>query len=107
LKNLVAKHFVKGYRVGDFVECIDGNPFNCKVANLRIYTHSEHGKRTGWQSRSQAVVVGDVEYRSVREAAKALHVSYQTLLDYMGGKVKHSVIRDIPIFKNMVEGTDA
>ena len=37
LKNLVARHFHKDYRAGDYVEVMGGNPFNCSVKNLRIY----------------------------------------------------------------------
>ena len=105
LKNLVARHFVVGYRNGDYVEVLDGNPFNCAAGNLGLYTQSEHGKRTGYRSRSQKVIADGVEYRSIRECAKALHVSYQTLLDYMSGTVKHSVLhgKTIQIHSNYLE----
>ena len=93
LKNLVAQHFLKGYRNGMLVECIDSDPFNCCVGNLRTYTMQEHGQRTGWRSgRSQRVVADGVEYRSLRECAKSLYVSYQTLADYLDGAIRHSVL---------------
>ena len=97
LKNLVALHFIKGYKTGTPVEVIDGNPFNCSVENLRVYTYQEHGRRTGHLSRSRKVTANGVEYRSVRACARALHASYQTVLDYMSGSVNHSVLRGINI----------
>ncbi len=83
LKNLVAEHFIEEYKPGDYVELIDGKPFHCAVWNLRLYTQQEHGRRTGHRSRSQQVIINGVPYRSIRAAARALYVSYQTLLDYM------------------------
>lgn len=97
LKQLVARHFIKGYQEGDYVEVINGDPFDCAAWNLRIYTQSEHGQRTGHLSRSQKVVANGVEYRSVRACAKALFVSYQTVLDYLSGNVKHSVLQGVSI----------
>ena len=99
LKNLVAEHFIESWHPGAYVEIINGDPFNCAAVNLRLYTQSEHGRRTGYRSRSQKVIADGVEYRSIRECAKALHCSYQTLLDYMGGNVKHSVIQGVNIIK--------
>jgi len=96
LKNLVAKHFLKGYKPGIIVECINGNPMDCSVKNLRLCTYHEHGKRTGHLCGSHQVIVNGVKYRSIRTAAKALHVSYQALRDYINGKIKRrSVIDDL------------
>ena len=97
LKNLVARHFVPEYCDGDYVEVIDGDPLNCSADNLRLYTQAEHGRRTGHRSRSRKVIANGVKYRSVREAAKALYASYQTVLDYMNGRAKHSVLQGIII----------
>lgn len=97
LKNLVASKFIESYRKGDYVEVIDGDPFNCHVRNLRLYSQAEHGRRTGYRSSSQPVIVNGVEYRSIRECAKALHVSYQTVLDYLSGDIKHSVLQGVVI----------
>jgi len=99
LKNLVARHFIPGHRKGDYVEVIDGNPFNCKRENLRSYSKQEHGQRTGHRSRSHKVIVNGVEYRSIRACAKALHCSYQTVLDYLSGGIKHSVLHGVTIEK--------
>jgi hypothetical protein len=92
LKNLVAKHFLSGWVFGSPVECIDGNPLNCNVRNLRIYSKKEHGIKNGWKSRSQPVIINGVEYRSIREGAKAIYTSYQTISDYINGNVKKSCL---------------
>ena len=57
VKNLVARHHMRGHRYGTYVECIDGNPLNCNVNNLRMYSKNEHGRRTGYLSRSTPVAV--------------------------------------------------
>ena len=77
---------------------IDGNELNCNITNLKIVDKREVAKVTGPMSQSQVVVVQEykkepIEYRSVRQAAKALYVSYQTLLDYLKGKYKNSVLK--------------
>ena len=93
VKKLVAKAFIANYRPGDYLEVIDGDPFNCHINNIRIYSKSEHGKRTGHKSsRCQAVRVNGEHYRSIRTAAKAINVSYQTLLDYIAEKYNTSVL---------------
>jgi len=99
LKNLVAQHYIKEWKPGVYVECIDGDPFNCNVKNLRLYTQSEHGKRTAPQNKSRAVVIQGRKYKSVRQAARMNYVSYQTLLDYLTpGAVKHSVLQGIEAY---------
>lgn len=98
LKNLIARLFNKEYKEGDSVICIDGDLWNCTAVNLKVYKKRELGKRTGWMSKSKAVLVGEgLEFRSVRAAAKHLFCSYQTLLDYLNGKVKKSVLADISV----------
>ena len=92
LKNLVAEHFIPGWSPGCPVVCIDGNPLNCDKKNLRVYSKQEHGIKTGWMSRSQPVIINGVEYRSIREGAKAIYTSYQTVLDYLSGNVKNSCL---------------
>lgn len=96
LKRLVWK-IVHGDLADDWlVECIDGDETNCNYLNLRIISKTDSAKISGPKSRSRAVIVQQGEmtshYRSVREAAKGLFVSYQTLLDYLDGKVKCSVL---------------
>lgn len=98
LKKLVVDKFSK-FKFPNYY-CIghkDKNPNNCSLKNLYAYSYTNHGKKTGWMSKSKpvAVVLGGVPrvYRSVREAAKALYVSYQTLLDFLNGSVKSSVLK--------------
>ena len=98
VKNLVAAHFLDGYTKGAYVEVVGADPFDCAVWNLRLYTKKEHGHRTGGNNRrSQRVIANGIEYRSIRQCAKALNASYQTVLDYLNGRAKHSVLRGISI----------
>ena len=70
--------------------------FNCAASNLRLYASSEHGRRTGGMNRRAiGVVVNGTEYTSIRRAALALHVSFQTLLDHMAGK--RTVLRGVEV----------
>ena len=76
---------------------IDGNELNCNIENLKLVDKREVAKLTGPMSRSQKVIIQNgksspKEYSSVRKAAQALYVSYQTLLDYLNGKYKSSVL---------------
>lgn len=97
LKHLVAKHFKKRHD-DDNVINIDGNPFNCSVDNLKVISKRDLGFQTGYMSRSREVIANGIKYRSVRECAKALFVSYQTLFDYLSGKVRHSVLQGLDIW---------
>lgn len=101
LSHLVASKFIKGYYPGCCVNYKDNNKLNCNVENLFIYSKSEHGKNTGYRSKAKAVIIKkngiNKVYRSVREAAKAIYVSYQTLLDYLAGIYKTSVIDDLDL----------
>lgn len=64
------------------------------VNNIAFSTRERLGKRTGANSRRKPVAKvtpeGEVValYPSAREAAKANHMSYQTVLDRCNGKVK-------------------
>jgi hypothetical protein len=92
VKHLVAMAYISDYRKGDSVVLKDGNYKNCKLGNLIIFTKSELGKITGGDSRRKPVMANGVEYYSVRDCAKSLNCSYQTLSDYLSGKVKNSVL---------------
>lgn len=99
-KHLVAMTFLKKYYPGVCIELIDNNPKNVNVFNLKLYSYRTHGKRTGYKSRSFPILISysdgsSFKYRSVREASKKLNCSYQTLLDYLNGKVKNSVLNNI------------
>jgi len=94
---VIAKAFMKNYHDDLLIGYKDNNKENCSLQNLYLYSRRTHGKRTGHLSNSTPVVVQDlnkdpIEYRSVREAAKHLYVSYQTLLDFLSDKVNHSVL---------------
>lgn len=94
LKRLVAKYFM-GLKDEDNVIIKDNKPFNCHKNNLKIISKSDLGRQTGYKSgRAKPVVVDGIEYQSVRKCAKELHCSYQTLSDYLNGKVKKSVVTE-------------
>lgn len=97
LKNLVAQHFITDYKKGDTVITIDGNPFNCNKRNLQVISKAEAGRQSGYLSMSKPVIADGIRYKSIRECAKAHYVSYQTLLDYINGKVKHSILQGLNI----------
>lgn len=87
------------------VVCIDRDEMNCAADNLCVMTAKRLGRLTGHKARGEAVVVRDKrtgeikKYRSIRRAAVGLCCSYQTMLDYMNGKVKNSVLNDYQIKK--------
>lgn len=98
LKQIIAAAFIKGYKKGDIVECIDGNPFNCCIDNLRVLTKQEQGRRTGGSSRNIPVRVifpdgSHRDYKSCRAAARDLFCSYQTIIDKLNKKWTSSVIK--------------
>lgn len=104
---LMIKSFSKKYRNSRNF-CVgykDGNKLNCKADNLVVYSYKLHGKNTGYLSKSKPVMIrkkhtkNNQKFRSVREAAKHLNVSYQTLLDYIDVKTrpKNSVLKKYEI----------
>lgn len=97
LKHLVAKAFIDGYKKGLSVTHKDGNFKNCAVDNLVVFTKEELGKLTGGDSKRKPVIANGNEYYSVRDCAKSLNCSYQTLLDYLSGKVKNSVLSGVDV----------
>lgn len=105
LKHLVASKFIPGYKKGMAVICVDGNELNCGVENLCVMNKGQLGRLTGWQATAQALKVkdkstGEVKtYRSIREAAKSLNCSYQTVLDYLKGTYKNSCLTNFKITK--------
>lgn len=102
VKHVVAAAFIPSYRKGISVVCADGDETNCNVDNLCVISKRALGRITGWKAKAQRVAIhlpdgSHKAYRSVREAAKALNCSYQTLLDYMAGNVKKSVLDGITV----------
>lgn len=79
-----------------------------RLSNLEITTRSEAGKRTGWQSHRQAIVMLDEEgaikeiYKGTREAADRLFISRQTVSDYCNNKVKKPMYQ-LYWAKNLIE----
>lgn len=70
---------------------VNGIKSDNAIANLRIATKSELGKKTGFRS-GKAKAVYDIDnnrfYRSVREAARHLYVSSETVRNICLGKTK-------------------
>ncbi len=105
IKHLVAQAFIPGYKGADSnVLHKDGNKLNCRVDNLIVVTKSQVAKITGPQSRAQKIIVTDCKgdetvYSSIRKAANNLNCSYQTLLDYINGRYKKSVLDGYKIRK--------
>jgi len=97
VKHLVAQAFISGYKKGDSVVLKDSNASNCELGNLLVFKKSELGRITGGDSRRRPVIADGVEYYSVRDCARRLHCSYQTVLDYLSGGVKNSVLASIDI----------
>lgn len=97
VKNLVAKSFMPGYKKGMVVLNIDGNPWNNAVDNLELISQREYNRITGPMATSQRIEVFTPDgkrkvYSSIRKAAKDMYVSYQTILDYMKGSYRSSVL---------------
>ena len=99
---LVANAFIKELSTSDRVHHKNGIEFDNHYQNLEVISLKRLGKLTGHISRSQRVVLIEKQeivktWRSSREAAKDLFISYQTVSDYCNGKVKK------PMYKLMWE----
>lgn len=104
LKQVIAKTFLKDYFDGAVVTHKNGDFKDCRMENLLVLSKGEHIRSTGKTSRGQAVSVtfqnGERKcFASVREAAKGLHCSYQTVLDYLNGTYSSSVLDGMLIRK--------
>lgn len=103
VKHVVAAAFLPNYRKGCSVVCVDRDETNCGEDNLCVISKRALGRITGWMSKSQKIEIlrpGErayKKYRSIREAAKSLNCSYQTLLDYVNKKNKSSVLDGIKV----------
>ena len=91
VKNLIAKHFIKGYEKGDVVSLKNGNPFDCSVENLVVLPKYVWAKDT--YAMIGAKTVGLFEngklvrkWGSARKCAKDLFCSYQTIIDACNNK---------------------
>jgi len=92
VKHLVAAAFMPRYRKGYGVIHRDGDPVNCGLGNLVVMSARKLGRVTGGDSRRKPVTYGGVEYYSVRDYAKKLYCSCQTLSDYLNGKTRKGVL---------------
>lgn len=105
IKHLVAQAFLPDYKNNKSVVLHkDGNKKNCHADNLIVVSKRQVNQITGPLSRSQKIAVTDSQgketvYSSIRKAAIALNCSYQTLLDYMKGGYKSSVLDGYRIVK--------
>lgn len=107
LAKIVATAFIRNTD-NLYIHHIDGNYKNCRADNLELLEKSNHGTITGYQ-KSQSKEIqqldenGNVikEYRSSRTAAKALYVSYQTILDICHGRIKKEAIVNVRFKKDV------
>lgn len=105
IKHLVAQAFIPEYKGADSnILHKDGDKRNCRADNLIVVPKRQVCRITGPQSRSQKIIVTDRQghetiYSSIRKAANNLNCSYQTLLDYMNGRYKKSVLDGYTIRK--------
>lgn len=96
---LVAEIFYRKFKQDEVIYHKNGIISDNRLSNLEIITRLEAGKRTGWQSRRQAIVMLDTEgvikevYKGTRDAANKLYISRQTVSDYCNGKVKRPIYR--------------
>lgn len=94
---LVAVAWVPNPLNKEVVQQIDGDFTNIHPSNLKWISLSMHGMTTGYSiKRSKPVEMVDEngavieKFESVRDAAKELNISYQTVSDYCKNNVKKS-----------------
>lgn len=91
----IAELFIRPLQPNEVVVCKNGDRSDIRVSNLFITTKSQLGKITGHKtSKSKKVYYFDntgyrQSFRSARECAKQLGVSYQTILDYCHNRVEN------------------
>lgn len=106
VKHLIAKAFIKEYKgLESNVLHKNGKYDDCRVDNLLVVPKSQVAAVTGARANQIPITVtypdGKSEnFNSVRSAAKALYCSYQTVLDYMNGTFKSSVLDGIKITRS-------
>lgn len=103
VKRLIAEAFIPTYNPKkDCILHINGKKENCNLENLLIVPKSHVNVVTGAMAKSQAVIITDLQgnqhkYDSIRKAAKAFNVSYQTLLDYINKKANRSCLDGLEV----------
>lgn len=95
-KNIIAKAFLN-VNPGDTVVCIDKDPTNISVDNLKVFKKSTYAKLTGALSRRKKVALCDENgnivntFPSARRAGKELGCSHQTICDICNNKGKRKM----------------
>lgn len=104
IKHLVAAAFLVGYESGMGIFHKDGCEKNCSADNLVLVSRSDLGRMTGAMMQRRTPVkllnLATAEvctYASIREAARSLFCSYQTVIDYINGRVKNSALKNYKI----------
>lgn len=97
ISRLVANAFIRPLTKEDRIYHKNKLEFDNFYRNLKIMSAKDIGKRTGYISRSRAVVeVKNNEivrrWRSSREAGRKLFISFQTICDYCNNKVKKPML---------------
>lgn len=92
---LVAHHFIRPAKPGEFLIHRNGVNTDDYVDNLEYITREEIGRRFGPRSRSRAVVQLDPdtmemidEFKSAREAGRKCYLSYQAVVNNCHGKTR-------------------
>lgn len=91
---LLAKMFIRELLPDEIVINKNGNPFDLNVKNLFITNHKNLGRITGGTTKKCIkVIYTDSEgfhhtFSSVRQAAKHLNISYQTISNICKNKIK-------------------
>lgn len=100
VSSMVYRAWVGPIPKGKIIYHKNGNVNDNIASNLAIITRKELGKITGGKSRRKPVLKIDTSgeiveaYTSARTAAKANHMSYQTIIDRCNGKVKSKIEPD-------------
>ena len=110
VKNLMAKHFIEGYKFKDhIVDYRDDNYLNCKLSNLMLVSRHKRLSDKAAHRRTMIIAVKKkfegqwTHYRSIKEAAEALYVFNDTLANYLNRKTHYSVLQDYDFKINGVE----
>ena len=92
-KNLIAKHFIKGYTRNDVVIQKNGDMYDCNVDNLIVIPRSKHSKKHYGQAHARKVGLYENDklartWSSARKCAKDLFCCNQTINRICNGEIK-------------------
>jgi hypothetical protein len=92
---IVAHHFIGTPKRGEVVHHKNSIITDDFAGNLEYISRASLGRKTGFKSKSKAVIQLDIhtlevldEYRSAREAGRKNYISYQAVLDNCNHKTK-------------------